>query len=346
MSWRDERSDGELSQSQTLSRAPGFIHPSSRQGAKALAMGPRAGSASSLGASSREGTAKPGLRRSMSVFETTLAGRTAWNEGEDAAGKYAGKEITIWSVPSRDLFRTSNQIEYVHAGRAALPARPRPQAAGYEADADRKRDNRSSHSIDYVAYPNHVPREGAMMPVPDSGRGQQFARGWMKTTTGEAFPPHKPHPKHVPYQTQMKFLGVKPTERASNYASTYNTAFVTHGDCTVPSMRPPVLDPMRTDAKTGKSSYTIEYEAKPLNPYVRPWQVEDRKKAPPLVHAGRPRAAPRAKPRAAASPGPPRRSGPSQGRGPDPLPACPPSDPSGRARLDGLLLAQGRLHRA
>ena len=29
--------------------------------------------------------------------------------------------------------------------------------------------------------------------------------------------------------------------------------------------KPPVLDPMRTDAKTGKSSYTIEYEAKPLN---------------------------------------------------------------------------------
>ena len=226
----NEATEGRLSMSQTKFRAPGFIQPDSRLGntssKKSLA------SVGSLGA---RGTSA-GLRRSASVQEVA-PDRLAWQQGAEAAERYHGLEITKWAAPLRDYNRSTSRTDFVHAGAAAQPARPFSAPSPYVAEDGRRRDYRSSYSLDYPAYPAQ-PRTGpCQQQTPDEGRGSHF--GVARTTTQKATYPHPPmNPRHVPWQTtQKKALG---TKAVSGYASTYDTSYVPHGYVAAPSMKPPV----------------------------------------------------------------------------------------------------------
>lgn len=162
--------------------------------------------------------------------------RTAW-QGDEAAKKYHGLEITKWTAPVRDYMQSTSRADFVHAGAAAVPARPVSAPSPYIADDGRTRDCRSSYSIDYPSYPVQ-PRMGlCMQQTPDEGRGSNF--GAARTTTMKATYPYPPmNPRHVPWQTLQKKAHV--TKAVSGYASTYDTSYVPHGYAAAPSMKPPV----------------------------------------------------------------------------------------------------------
>ena len=228
----NEATEGRLSMSQTKFRAPGFIQPASRQGSASAKMKSVA-SAGSIGP--RATSSSSSMRRSASVQEVAPE-RLAWQQGAEAAEKYHGLEITKWAAPVRDYMQSTSRTDFVHAGAAAIPAKLVLQPNPYVAEDGRKRDYRSSYSIDYPSYPVQPKQALCQQQTPDEGRGSNF--GAARTTTQKHTYPYPPmNPKHVPWQTTQKKAHV--TKAISGYASTYDTSYVPHGYAAAPSMKPP-----------------------------------------------------------------------------------------------------------
>jgi len=196
----------------------------------------------------------------------------AW-VGKDAAARCAGVEITKWTPLSKPV-TTTQQADFVP--NKPVPARPADWTKKIQprSDTTRMYGDVSSHLADYHPWPDS--RRKASIQAgrdPVEARGGTFAG---VTTTADSYKPPLHGPRHIPYQSINK-----PYEaRFANYASTYNLSYLPFECEPAPSMKPPVLSPVRAGGKTGKSSYAEEYFEKPLNPKVVPWQNLERRKLP------------------------------------------------------------------
>jgi len=258
---RDETMAGMLAQSASA-RSPGFLLAREpRQPAKVLA----GDSSRSLGRSASAGALSLTMTRNRAT-------NRAW-VGKDAAARYAGVEITKWAPLSKPV-TTTQQDDF--APQKPVPARPADWTKKIQPRSDTKRmyGDVSSHVADYHPWPD-CRRKASLQ----SGRDAVEARGGTfagVTTSADSYKPPPHGPRHIPYQSAHK-----PYEaRSANYSSTYNLSYLPFDCNPAPSMRPPVLSPVRAGGKTGKSSYAEEYFQKPLNPKVVPWQNLERKKIP------------------------------------------------------------------
>lgn len=252
---------GMLAQSASA-RSPGFLLAREpRQPAKVLA----GDSSRSLGRSASAGALSLTMTRNRAT-------NRAW-VGKDAAARYAGVEITKWAPLSKPV-TTTQQDDF--APQKPVPARPADWTKKIQPRSDTKRmyGDVSSHVADYHPWPD-CRRKASLQ----SGRDAVEARGGTfagLTTSADSYKPPLHGPRHIPYQSAHK-----PYEaRSANYSSTYNLSYLPFDCNPAPSMRPPVLSPVRAGGKTGKSSYAEEYFQKPLNPKVVPWQNLERKKIP------------------------------------------------------------------
>lgn len=252
---------GMLAQSASA-RSPGFLLAREpRQPAKVLA----GDSSRSLGRSASAGALSLTMTRNRAT-------NRAW-VGKDAAARYAGVEITKWAPLSKPV-TTTQQDDF--APQKPVPARPADWTKKIQPRSDTKRmyGDVSSHVADYHPWPD-CRRKASLQ----SGRDAVEARGGTfagVTTSADSYKPPLHGPRHIPYQSAHK-----PYEaRSANYSSTYNLSYLPFDCNPAPSMRPPVLSPVRAGGKTGKSSYAEEYFQKPLNPKVVPWQNLERKKIP------------------------------------------------------------------
>ena len=252
---------GMLAQSASL-RSPGFL----------LAREPRQPAKVSAGGSSRS----LGRSASAGALSLTMTRNRATNRawvGKDAAARCAGVEITKWTPLSKPV-TTTQQADFVP--NKPVPARPADWTKKIQprSDTTRMYGDVSSHLADYHPWPDS--RRKASIQAgrdPVEARGGTFAG---VTTTADSYKPPLHGPRHIPYQSINK-----PYEaRFANYASTYNLSYLPFECEPAPSMKPPVLSPVRAGGKTGKSSYAEEYFEKPLNPKVVPWQNLERRKLP------------------------------------------------------------------